>query len=242
VGAGEGPTLIARARPIAYIGDMSPFRALRLLLDLLFPKMSFVGNGIKIVEPAIFVANHEGAFGPLALILRFPLRLYPWVMHDLTERERCARYLESHYFSTELGLPRFAGAWISHLIAELCVGLFRHIEAIPVYHESRRIMETIAKSIVYLEEGRSLLIFPEIPDSYLNRYIGRFNTGFIEIAKRLGREERRIVDIYPVAVDRRGRRIILGHPSSYDVTKAYPEERRRIEGELEEELSAMLAR
>ena len=227
---------------MAYSGGMGLFRVIRLLLDLLFPKMRFEGEGITIEEPAIFVANHEGACGPLALFLRFPIRLYPWVMHDLTERERCARYLETHFFSSELGLPRFAGAWISHLIADLCVALFRHIEAIPVHHESRRIMETIAKSIVYLEEGRSLLIFPEIPDSYLNRYIGRFNTGFIEIAKRLGREERRSVDIYPVAVDRRGRRIILGHPSRYDVTKPYPEERKRIEGELEAEVSAMLAR
>lgn len=221
---------------------MDVYRVIELLLKLFFPKLKIERDGVEIEEPAIFVANHEAAFGPMALFLRFPVRLYPWVMHDLTELERCARYLEASYFSKELGLPRILGRWIAHLIARVCVGLFRRIEAIPVYHESRRIMETIAKSIVYLEEGRSLLIFPEIPDSYLNRYIGRFNTGFLEIAKRVGREERRSIKIYPVAVDRRRRKILIGHPSVYDIGKPYPEERGRIVLELEAEVSAMLAR
>ena len=202
--------------------------------------MHFEQNGVEIIEPAIFVANHANAFGPIALCLYFPVRLYPWVMHNLTDRKRCARYLEREFVSKELHLPRPFSMWLSILMADLCVGLFRHIEAIPVYQHSRRIMETISKSIVYLEEGKSILIFPEIPDAMLSRYINRFNIGFIEVAKELGKEDHETIGIYPVSVDRARRRITLGHPSAYNMSRGYGDEKRRIKAELETEVEAML--
>ncbi|MBU0929378.1 MAG: 1-acyl-sn-glycerol-3-phosphate acyltransferase [Spirochaetes bacterium] len=219
---------------------MSPYRAIYHIVKLLFPRMRFERNGVEIVEPAIFVANHENAFGPIALFLYFPVKLYPWVMHDLTDRQKCARYLEKEFVSKELRLPGPFSTWLSVLMADLCVGLFRYMEAIPVYRRSRRIMETISRSIVMLEEGKSLLIFPEIPDAALTRYINRFNIGFIELAKEMGKEEHKTIRIYPVSVDRARRRIALGRPSAYDVDKSYDEEKRRIEAELEAEVEAML--
>ena len=223
------------------IPAMGFYRAISHIVKLFFPRVSFDANGVEIEEPAIFVANHADSFGPLALYLYFPVRLYPWVIHYMTERQSCARFLERDYLSKELKLPRLVGSWLSQLMADICVGLFRYIEAIPVYHNSRRIMETISKSIVYLEEGKSILIFPEIPDSYLSHYIKRFNTGFLEIAKELGKSDGRSIRIYPVSVDRKRRRIKLGSPSVYDTTKAYPDEKKRIEAELEAEVESMLS-
>jgi 1-acyl-sn-glycerol-3-phosphate acyltransferase len=219
---------------------MGLYRALYLTVKLLFPKIAFDANGIEIEEPAIFVANHADSFGPLALYFYLPVKVYPWVICNMTERRSCARYLEKDFLSKELKLPRPFGTWLSLLMSDLCVGLFRYIEAIPVYHNSRRIMETISKSIVYLEEGRNILIFPEIPDAYLSRYINRFNTGFLEIAKKFEKEERRSISIYPVSVNRKRRRITLGRPSVYDIAKSYPEEKKRIEAELEAEVESIL--
>jgi hypothetical protein len=219
---------------------MSPYRAIYHIVKLLFPRLSFDYNGVEIEEPAIFVANHADSFGPLALHLYFPIKLYPWVISDMTERQSCARYLNRDFLTKELKLPGPVARWLSYLMADICVGLFRYIEAIPVYQTSRRIMETIAKSIVCLEEGRSILIFPEIPDSYLSNYIKRFNTGFLEVAKALGKKRNSSVRIYPVSVDRERRRIKLGKPSSYEIAKGYAEEKQRIVAELEAEVEAML--
>ncbi len=225
----------------AYYGCVSFFRAIYLLVRAFFPRMSFDPNGVIIEEPAIFVANHADSFGPLALHLYFPIRLYPWVIHEMTDRKTCARYLEKDYIIKELRLSKPFSSWLSHLMADLCVQLFRYLEAIPVYHDSRRIMETISKSIVYLEEGRSLLIFPEISDSYLSRYIKRFNIGFLEVAKEIVKIERRSINIYPVSVSRKRRRISLGEPSTYEISKPYPDEKRRIQAELEAKVEALLA-
>ncbi len=224
----------------AYYGRVSFFHAVYLLVRSFFPKMTFHSNGVRIEEPAIFVANHADAFGPIALHLYFPIRLYPWVIHEMTDRRTCARYLEKDFIIKELRLPKPFSAWLSFLMADICVALFRYLEAIPVYHDSRRIMETISTSIVYLEEGRSLLIFPEISDSYLSRYIKRFNIGFLEVAKKIVRIERRSINIYPVSVDRGRRRISLGEPSAYEIAKNYPDEKKRIEAELEAKVEALL--
>jgi hypothetical protein len=220
---------------------MNPYRAIYHLVKAVFPKVSFHSNGIEIEEPAIFIANHADSFGPIALNLYFPVRLYPWVIYEVTDKRSCARYLERDFVSKELRLPRPFSTWLSLLIAGICVGLFRYIEAIPVYHDSRRIMETISKSMVYLEEGRNILIFPEISDAYLSRYIKRFNTGFLEIAKKIGQNGDKSIRIYPVGVDRKLRRVSLGGPSVYDVTKSYADEKKRIEAELEAKVGALLA-
>jgi hypothetical protein len=227
---------------ICYAVLMSPYRALYHIVKLVFPRISFCANGVEIEEPAIFVANHADSFGPLALYLYFPVKLYPWVIYNVTEKATCARYLEQDFIAKELHLRKPFSTWLSHILAEICVGLFRYLEAIPVYNNSRRIMETISKSIAYLEEGRNLIIFPEIPDSYLSAYLKRFNIGFLEIAKSLEKIDHRKIRIYPVSVDRRRRRILLGGPSAYDGSKSYPEEKKRLETELEREVEAMLAR
>jgi len=211
------------------------------MVKWVFPKVAFDNRGVEIQEPAIFVSNHADAFGPLALFFYFPVKLYPWVMFNLMDRQTCARFLKENYFISVLHLPRPIATWISHLIADLCVSLFRQIGTIPVYHNSRRIIETISRSIFYIEEGRSLLIFPEVPDAYLNRYINRFNTGFIEIAKKVGKDGHRTINIYPVSVNRARRLISLGQPSVYDITKSYPEERKRLEAELEAKVEGLLA-
>ncbi len=225
----------------ATIDCVSFFGAIERLVRLFFPRIDVDCRGVEIHEPAIFVANHADSFGPLALHLYFPVKLYPWVIHNVTDMATCARYLEQDFVARELHLRRPFSAWLSILMARICVGLFRHIEAIPVYHDSRRILETISKSIIYLEEGRNILIFPEIPDSYLSAYIRRFNTGFIEITKTLGRENGMKVPIYPVSVDPRRRRILLGKPSAYDPSKSHAEEKLRIQAELEAEVASLLA-
>jgi hypothetical protein len=129
-----------------------------------FPKVAFDSRGVEIQEPAIFVSNHADAFGPLALFLYFPVRLYPWVMFNLMDRQTCARFLKENYFISVLHLPNPIATWISHLIADLCV-----------------------------------------------------------------------------SVNRARRFISLGQPSVYDITKSYPEERKRLEAELEAKVEALLA-
>jgi len=207
-----------------------------------FPKIAFRAESASFAKPAVFVANHENAFGPIASYLYFPVRIHPWVMFELTEKGACAAYLAREFFQRELRLRPAFSRLLARLIEPVCIALFRHIGAVPVYHNSRRIIETISRSIVLLEEGEYLIIFPEIPEAALNRYINRFNTGFLEIVKSADHDGGTHIPIYPVSIDRRRRRIRVGGPLRFNYANNFVVEKRRMKRELEKAITRMKAK
>lgn len=219
---------------------MSVYPAVIGIGKRLFRKIRFDDQGIEIIEPAIFVANHEGSFGPVAVYLKLPVKVRPWIISDLMDRKKCPEYLAREFASGELHIPRPFDLVLSGMASRFCIGLFNHIGAISVHSKSRRIMETIAESIVCLEEGGNLLIFPEIPGEALNKYVKRFKTGFIELAKNVEKTDGDIIRIYPLAASRKYGRIILGKPSLYSIGRPYEEEKARIKQELESSISSLL--
>jgi 1-acyl-sn-glycerol-3-phosphate acyltransferase len=229
-------------REVGTMGMSKAFwRLTWLLVKAFFPKIAFQGPGSPLSGPAIFVANHENAFGPVASYLYFPVRIHPWIMYELSEKGACARYLAQEFFQKEAKLGPAFSRFLARLIEPIVIALFRHIGAVPVYHNSRRIIETISRSIVLLEEGEFLIIFPEVPEANLNRYINRFNTGFLEIVKTADRRGRRRVPIYPVCIDRRRRLIRLGRPLMFDYSRNFVVEKRRIKCALEKAITLMKA-
>ena len=110
---------------------------------------------------------------------------------------------------------------ISILLETIIISLFNHPGAIHVYSKSKRITETIIKSIQYLNEGKSIIIFPEIADKYLNEYINKIRVGFIEITRRAYISNGIKLKIYPVCIDKKKRVIKLGIPAIYDPEKNF---------------------
>ena len=218
---------------------MSCFELITRLVKLSFPKVNFDNCGIEVSEPAVFVSNHEDSFGPIASYLNFPVKIYPWVLYNLFEKEICAKQIEKEFLKGELHLIAPLRRFISLCIEPICIGLFNYIGAIPVYHNSRRIMETIVKSIEYLEEGKNLIIFPEIPDEYLNKYINRFKTGFLEVPRKAYSLNEQMLKIYPVCIDKKKRVIKLGNPTKYNPKNYFTTEKKRIEKHLEMEITRL---
>jgi hypothetical protein len=216
------------------------FGLLRRIVSLFFPAMRVEGLEPGMGERAsIFVANHAGSFGPLAMSLRFPLRLYPWVLGEVTERGSCARYVEADFVRAELGLGRPLSRGISLAIELVCVPMMRYLEAIPVFRGSRRLERTFERSRDYLLSGRSLLIFPEMIDEAYNEELNRLDLGFLEILGRAHLSSAKPIEIYPAYVDRKRRRIRVGPAVAFDLGAGLKSERRRIEGILEAEMTRL---
>ncbi|MAG13812.1 MAG: hypothetical protein CMN78_04370 [Spirochaetales bacterium] len=84
------------------------------------------------------------------------------------------------------------------------------------------------------------MIFPEIADRELNDLIGKFDTGFVNIAKEMFSEHKTQVRFYPIAVNRDRRMIRLGDSIGFDPKKNFHEEKQRIVRELEERICEMI--
>ena len=188
---------------------------------------------------AVVVANHLGSFGPLALMSSLTHKLYPWVVHEVTNLKDCAAYIRRDFVEKELKLRSFVGRDLSRLIGRICVHLMSYLKAVPVYRKSRKLVKTFEISLSYLKSGKTLLIFPENDESKKQDDICMLDTGFIRLARWLYQTTHKILSFYPVAVNKNVRGIRVGEPVRFNPDAPYGEERIRIKEQLEWSISSM---
>jgi 1-acyl-sn-glycerol-3-phosphate acyltransferase len=188
---------------------------------------------------SICVANHLGSFGPLALMTSLTHKLYPWVVHQVTDLKDCAEYIRSDFVEKELKLRSVVADGLSRIIGRICVHLMSYLKAIPVYGRSREIIKTFEISLSYLQSGKTLLIFPENDESKKQDDICMLNTGFIRLARWLFENNHKVVTFYPVAINKHVRGVRVGKPVRFDPSVPYCQEKMRIKHKLESSITTM---
>lgn len=198
-----------------------------------------IPRAIAGTSPVIFIANHEQSYGPVTAMASLPQPIIPWVTHEVTDRELCPAYIEDDFVKPEVRVSPPLSTAIAKMIGRICVGIMHDLRAIPVYRHSKRIAETIRDSVRYLEQGRRLLIFPEIANLPFNNIICEFDTGFVAIARAFFERTRKVVSFLPVAVNRKIKSLRLGDPVEFNPFRPYHDERARIREELMERIIEM---
>jgi hypothetical protein len=54
--------------------------------------------------PAVFIANHLDATGPIAAACSIPLRFHPWVIADMMDKDLAPIWLQSDFVERQLHL------------------------------------------------------------------------------------------------------------------------------------------
>ncbi len=160
--------------------------------------------------PAILVANHAGAFGPVSVITSMPVPVCPWVAHEVTELATAAPRIQAEFCEAELRLKPPLSAFLGRLIGAVCVALMKDIGAIPVYQRSKEIRSTVARSLSLLLQGKNILVFAEDSTRKLNDVLCEFCTGFIHVARLYYQTTMKTIRFLPVAVHRKAGRILVG--------------------------------
>ena len=184
-------------------------------------------------EPMIMVANHVGSFGPVSVIISMPIRMYPWVAHEVMDVKTVAKRIQADFFEQELHLKPPFSTYLARVIGRVCVALMKDIGAIPVYQKSRDIRRTVQGSLALLEQGKNILVFAEDSTKKINDVLCEFCTGFIHVAKLYYEKTKKAVQFLPVAVNREVGGILIGKPIRFDVTNPFPREKQRLKSELE---------
>ena len=184
-------------------------------------------------EPVIMVANHVGSFGPVSVITSLPLRMFPWVAHEVTDLATVAHRIQVEFLEQELHLRPPVSTYIGRIIGRICVALMKDIGAIPVYQKSKRIRTTVEMSVRLLEQGKNILVFAEDSTRKINDVLCEFCTGCIHLAREYYEKTRKTVRFLPIAVNRRVRGILVGKPIFFDVSAPFPREKVRLKAELE---------
>ncbi|MGO9409811.1 MAG: lysophospholipid acyltransferase family protein [Spirochaetia bacterium] len=194
---------------------------------------------LRFEDPVIMVANHVGSFGPVSLITSLPLRIFPWVAHEVTDVGMVAPRIQREFLEQELHLRPPLSRWLGRVVGRICVAIMRDIGAVPVYQKSKKITETVMQSLSLLEQGKSLLVFAEDSTRRVNDTMCEFCTGFIHVARLYYQRTRKAVQFLPVAINRRIGAILVGAPIRFDALKPFSAEKKRLKAELERTICSM---
>jgi hypothetical protein len=190
--------------------------------------------------PAVFVANHLDATGPLAIPCSIPLRVHPWVIADMMDKDLAPIWLQADFVERQLHLNPPVSRWVAKGLCRISVPLFYSVGCIPVYaNDYERMQTTLDMSMNLLREGKFLLVFPEdyrLPKDPVTK-MQPFQHSFARLGERYFTETRDRLEFYPLTIHGSGY-LAVGKPIVFDPSNAVGKERRRLKELMEETIIA----
>lgn len=212
--------------------------AKKILFHLLSCKM--VGEEIT-DETACFVANHYEIYGPFCCALHFPLPCCIWTEAAMTDEDKTARQIKK-------GIDNLTGKWlispirkkIPKLVARPLSKCINFTRPIAVYRLNKeKIDKMFEDSVTALTTGDNVIVFPEKPPHGCRYKLGgvdQLQTGFIEIAEHYHRQTGKELSFYPLYVDKKGNKLVVGPKVTYNSNANPHEEKLRIANDLYQKL------
>lgn len=212
------------------------------VLDLFLWSGELVGEeNLPRHGPAVFIANHHEAIGPIAVACSIPLRMYAWSVADMVDEEKAAAWLKWDFVERTLHIKPPASAWVARRLSKLTVPFLRSLGCIPVYKgDYDRMVETLRLSMEVLRQDKFLLVFPE--DNMLSSdpvtEMRPFQRSFARLGEMYFEQTGQRLKFYPVAIHPSGH-VIVGKAVAFDPLNAPGLERHRLKDLMEVTIRAM---
>jgi 1-acyl-sn-glycerol-3-phosphate acyltransferase len=226
----------------AYVKDL----LYRLLAECI---QAFIWGGDVVGEenlpeqgPAVLVANHLGALGPVAVVACVPRRLHPWVREEVMDPKLAPEYLRWDFVERELHLPMPFSLWLAKIISMISVPLLNRTDCIPVRASPMGLLATFNQSVDLLTRDGYVVVFPEDPTRPSDPQFGMspFKKGFVRLGEMYFQRSGRALKFYPLAVHAERRTVQVGIPVVYNPYVPLAKERLRIKHMLENMIREML--
>ena len=210
---------------------------LRALIRLFTPRPEFVGKDNLPGEPCVIVGNHAQMNGPLIAELYFPGKNYTWCAGEMMRWREVPAYAYTDFWSFK---PRWCRPFfrlLSYVITPLSVLLFNNARTIPVYHDAR-LITTYRDSIEKLQEGFSVIIFPEKNERRSN-ILYAFQDKFIDLARFYYKKTGKALSFVPIYNAPALKKTLIGEPIAFDPSRPIEEERARLCAALTDAITAL---
>jgi 1-acyl-sn-glycerol-3-phosphate acyltransferase len=191
--------------------------------------------------PAVFIANHLDATGPIATACSIPLRIHPWVIADMMDKDLAPVWLQADFVERQLHFKPPLSRWLARALCSISVPLFFSLGCIPVYTgDYERMRKTLDDSMGFLLEGKFLLVFPEdyrLPKDPVTK-MQPFQHSFARLGEEYFAETGECLEFYPVVVHSTGQ-LVVGKPVAFNPFNPVGRERRRLKELMEDTIIAM---
>jgi len=199
--------------------------------------MKGVGAENLPAEPAMVVGNHTQMNGPIACELYFPGDRYTWCAGEMMQAKEVAAYAYQDFWSQKPKWTRWFYKLLSYVITPLSVCVFNNARTIGVYHDTR-ILSTFKNTVAKLQEGSSVVVFPEHDVPY-NHIVYDFQDKFIDIAKLYYKRTGNKLPFVPLYIAPSLKKMYIGTPTWFDPEAPMEQERQRICRYLMNEITEM---
>lgn len=211
------------------------YKIIKGLVWLFYPKIQAVGAENLPDEPAVIVGNHTQMNGPICCELYFPVERYTWCAGEMMHLKEVPAYAYKDFWSQKPGYIRWFYKLLSYIIAPLSVCVFNSAQTIGVYHDAR-IISTFKQTVQRLQEGASVVVFPEHDVPY-NHILYDFQDKFIDLAKLYYKRTKKELAFVPLYIAPKLRKMYLGKPVRFCADNPMEVERARICKCLMEEIT-----
>ena len=174
----------------------------------------FVYLGEEFKEGSVILSNHVGTAGPLSfeLFLEHPTRF--WGAHEMNETLGAMyKYQSEVFYHQKRGWNLFGARMFCLLASPLTWIFYKGLNLISIYKDMR-LAHTLRESWEALQEGTSVVIFPEVSDKgYLDTLEG-FHAGFallLEFCKKRGKD----IPVYVTYYNKENQKHIVDQPILY---------------------------
>jgi 1-acyl-sn-glycerol-3-phosphate acyltransferase len=231
--------------PIAHVGERG------LSDSFVYDIARFIGSpfsydlvgfeNITMPGPAIYIANHLGALGPIETILSVPVRFYPWIIAEMIDFKRAPEYLFNDFVHPVLHLNGRFGRLFSTLLTKISVRLLRAIGSVSIDRFGGMTTDGFRQSLRLLREGKNLLIFPE--DSLLpldpDTLMRHFMSGFVTLCSLFQADACSLLPVYPMAVHAASEIVSIGKPEFYKPHGQHRETINRFSEQVQERVRTL---
>ncbi len=202
------------------------FWLIKYIVGRLYPKIEIAGQENLPDEPVIIVGNHTQLHSPVACELYFGDDYYTWCAAQMMHLKEVPGYAFQDFWSKK---PKWTHPFyklLAYLIAPLSVVVFNNARTIGVYRDIK-IISTFKNTIRVLNQGGSVVIFPEHDVKY-NNIVYEFQENFVDVAKLYFKKTGKELKFVPMYVAPKLKKMYLGKSVSFCADTPIEEERKRI--------------
>ena len=213
------------------------FAGIKWMVKTCYPKMEIAGQEYLPDEPVIIVGNHCQMNGPIVSELYVPGEPYTWCAGEMMHLKDVPEYAFRDFWSQKPKWTHPGYKLLSYIIAPIAVCVFNNARTIGVYHDTR-ILSTFKNTVKKLQEGKSIVIFPE-HDMKHNHIVHDFQDKFIDIAKLYYKKTGKELSFVPMYIAPKLKKICLGRPVRFCADEPIDTQRSRICNYLMDEITAI---
>lgn len=199
---------------------------IKWLVKTFYPKIRVEGVENLPREPVIIVGNHSKMNGPIACELYTPGLHSIWCAGEMMHLKEVPAYAYKDFWSRKPKYIRWFYKLLSYIIAPLSVCVFNSANTIGVYHDAR-ILSTFKETVRSLQEGTSVVIFPEHDVPY-NHILCEFQDKFIDIAKLYYKRTGKELAFVPMYLAPQLKTMFYAEPIRFCAQNDMEQERKRI--------------